>query len=343
MRVPATNAATMQKVLITQRFFDDQAIALLRAHGCEPVIAELPPGEADGNVPPSTLLQWLHGASGWIVGHARVTRALLAELPQLQVVARRGVGYERLDTMAVHELGRVATIAAGANDPTVADLTIGLMLAVGRRLAEGSSNVRRGTMSIALGTDLYHKTVGIVGFGRIGQAVAKRLRGFECRILVHSPSQDADLARAHDIEYTDLRTLLSTSDYVSLHAPLNGGTSHLLCDETLAMMKPSAYLINTARGGLIEDRHLLKALRSGTIAGAGLDVFMSESDPGYCDVTRELASLPNVVTVPHIGASTREGLARSNMVAARCVLSVLAGQPMPDGCVVADGRAVSRR
>ena len=130
-----------QKVLVTQRFFDDEAIAFLHAHGCEPVIAELPDGEADGNVPHETLVQWLQGASGWIVGHARVTRQLLADLPGLRVISRRGVGYDRVDTAAVKDLGRVACIAAGSNDPTVADLAVGLMLALGRRFPEGMDNV----------------------------------------------------------------------------------------------------------------------------------------------------------------------------------------------------------
>ena len=118
-----------RKVVVTQRFFDPETIVYLRSHDCEVVIADLPPGQADGDVPRETLLKWLNGAAGWIVGHARVTRDLLRELPELQIVSRRGVGYERVDVAAIRDLGRVATIAAGGNDATVADQAVGLMLA----------------------------------------------------------------------------------------------------------------------------------------------------------------------------------------------------------------------
>lgn len=331
------NEGVRPRVLITQRFIDEDTLAYLRQHGLEPVIAELPAGEADGHLTHDTLVQWLQGVAGWIVGHARVTHELLAALPELRVVARRGVGYDRVDTQAVADLGRVATIAAGSNDPTVADLTLGLMLALGRRFNAGMDNMRQGSMAIPMGVDLYRKTVGIVGFGRIGQAVARRLQGFDCRILVHTRGQEPLGA---GLERAQLPALLAQSDYVTLHAPLTPQTRHMLRAETLALMKPDAILINTARGGLVDDRDLLAALQAGTIGGAGLDVFMSESDAQQAPVTRALAALPNVVALPHVGASTREGLARTNLAAAQCVVSVLCGTPMPAGCVVADGRPV---
>jgi len=328
----------IRKVVVTQRFFDDRTVAYLEANGCEVVIADLPPGKGDGDVPVETLLQWLAGAAGWIVGHARVTRELLEALPELRVIARRGVGYERVDTKAVHGLGRVATIAAGGNDATVADQAIGLMLALGRRFREGQANVAKGSFSIPLGTDLYGKTVGVVGAGRIGTSVIKRLKGFDTQILVHAPRRDEALAAGDDVRYVDVETLLSQSDYVTLHAPLTAETRCMIRDETIRIMKPGAFVINTARGGLVEDRDLLVALKAQRLAGAGLDVFMSESDPSYADVTLELAGLPNVITQPHSGASTREGLDRTNMVAAQCVVAVLDGKAPPAQCVVADGR-----
>jgi D-3-phosphoglycerate dehydrogenase / 2-oxoglutarate reductase len=129
---------------------------------------------------------------------------------------------------------------------------------------------------------------------------------------------------------------------VTLHAPLTAETRFLIRDQTIRTMKPSAFIINTARGGLIEDRDLLAALKDKRLAGAGLDVFMSESDPSYHAVTQELVSLPNVVASPHSGASTREGLARTNKVAAECVVAVLNGTHPPAQCVVADGRNIAR-
>jgi D-3-phosphoglycerate dehydrogenase / 2-oxoglutarate reductase len=327
-----------RKVVVTQRFFDAETVSYLRSNGCDVVIAELPPGQADGDVPRETLLQWLTGAAGWIVGHARVTRDLLHDLPELQIVSRRGVGYERVDVAAVRDLGRVATIAAGGNDATVADQVIGLMLALGRRFREGQQALSEGSWAIPLGTDLYRKTVGVVGLGRIGRGVVKRLTGFEATVLVQTPRRDEDLARTGGFEYVALPEILARSDYLTLHAPLTPETRFLIREESIAQMKPTAFVINTARGGLVEDRDLLAALTINRLAGAGLDVFMSESDATYKDVTRQLIALPNVIAQPHAGASTREGLGRTNMVAARCVVAVLNGTPLPPECVVADGR-----
>ena len=330
--------SSARRVVVTQRFFDEKTIAYLQSQGCEVIIADLPAGKGDGDVPVETLLRWLDGAAGWIVGHARVTRELLTALPQLRIVSRRGVGYERVDVAAIRDLGRVATIAAGGNDATVADQTIGLMLALGRRFREGQANVANGSLAIPLGTDLYRKTVGVVGAGRIGASVLKRLKGFDAQILVHAPRRDEALMQSGGLQYVDMSTLLALSDYVTLHAPLTAETRCMIREETIGLMKPSAFLINTARGGLVEDRHLLEALKSQRLAGAGLDVFMSESDPSYADVTRELAALPNVIAQPHSGASTREGLDRTNRVAAQCVVAVLDGAQPPAQCVVADGR-----
>lgn len=212
------------------------------------------------------------------------------------------------------------------------------MLALGRRFPEATDNVKRGSMSIPLGTDLYRKTVGIVGLGRIGKGVVQRLRGFEAKIQVYDVHRDESLARAMGFAYADLEPLLRESDYVTLHAPLTPATRFLMRADTMALMKPTAYLINTARGGLIEDRDLLVALKDKRLAGAALDVFMSESDPAYEAVTRELVALPNVIGLPHVGASTREGLDRTNIIAAQCVVAVLEGTVAPPGCIVADGR-----
>jgi D-3-phosphoglycerate dehydrogenase len=332
-----------RRVVVTQRFFDAQTVSYLRSNGCDVVIADLPPGQGDGDIPCEVLLRLLKGASGWIVGHARVTRELLQDLPELRIIARRGVGYDRVDLAAIRDLGRVATIAAGGNDATVADQAIGLMLALGRRFREAQQTMSEGSWSIPLGTDLYRKTVGIVGLGRIGRSVVKRLTGFEATVLVHTPRRDEDLARASGFEYGGLPEILSRSDYLTLHAPLTPDTRFLIREERIAQMKPTAFVINTARGGLVEDRDLLAALTSKRLAGAGLDVFVSESDASYEDVTRQLAALPNVIATPHAGASTREGLGRTNMVAAQCVVAVLNEATVPSECVVADGRAVSRK
>ena len=327
-----------RRVVVTQRFFDEETVAYLEGAGCEVVQAELPAGQADGNLSHDELVAILDGAAGWIVGHARVTRELQSALPELQIISRRGVGYERVDIAAAEELGKVVCIAAGGNDASVADHSMALMLAAGHRFRETQQNMIAGNWSILMGSDLYRKTVGIVGLGRIGRSVAQRLQGFDVRILAVDAHVDAEFVAQHRIEIVELDELLADSDYVSLHAPLTPETRFLIDAAALARMKPTAILINAARGGLVDDRALLDALTSGRIAAAGLDVFLSESDPDYKAVTQALIELPNVIATPHAGASTREGLDRTNMVAARCVVAVLDGETPPAQCVVADGR-----
>jgi D-3-phosphoglycerate dehydrogenase len=330
--------STNRRVVVTQRFFDQATIDFLEGSGCEVVQADLPPGEADGNLTHDQLVAALDGAAGWIVGHARVTRELMAALPALRIVSRRGVGYDRVDLAAANDLGKVVCIAAGGNDASVADHTLALMLAVGHRFRETQANMIAGNWTILMGGDLFRKTVGIIGLGRIGRSLVQRLQGFEARILVVNSHRDAAYAAAAGIAYVELDTLLAQSDYVSIHAPLTPETRFMLNTATLARMKPGAILINAARGGLVDDRALLEALTAGTIAGAGLDTFVSESDPTYRDVTQALLELPNVIATPHAAASSREGLDRTNMVAAHCVVAVLDGRDPPAQCVVADGR-----
>lgn len=330
-----------RKVVITQRFFDQATRAFLAANGCEAFVAEPPPGKGDGDLAEKVLRELLAEADGWIVGHAHVTDSLLGSLPRLRVIARRGVGYERVDVEAVRRHGKVATIAVGGNDACVADHALALMLAVAHRLREGQARLGADDWSTPTGTDLYRKTVGIVGLGRIGRGVVQRLRGFEAQILVCTPTPDEAYGRANGVRYVDIDTLLRESDIVSLHAPLTPDTRFIVNAAAIEKMKPSAIVINTARGGLVDDRDLLAALEAGRLQGAGLDVFVSESDPGYRDVSRALIALPQVAATPHAGASTREGLDRTNLIAARSIVDVLCGATPPAACVVADGRPLS--
>ncbi|ATU92521.1 phosphoglycerate dehydrogenase [Phyllobacterium zundukense] len=329
---------TPRRVVVTAPFFDEAAIGYLRHHGCEVEIAKGPP---DSSLTGEQLINLLQGAAGWIVGQAYATRDLLTALPDLQVLARRGVGYERIDVDAVRDLGRVLTIGAGGNDASVADHTIGLMLAVARRLRESQNRMLAGNWSILMSSDLFGKTVGIVGLGRIGKSLVQRLKGFEVRILVCHPRPDDDYGKANDIAYVEMETLLRQSDYVTVHAPLTPQTRFLIGRDALALMKPTGILVNTARGGLVDDEALLHALKAGRLAGAGLDVYLSESDPAYKPVSEELIALPNVIATPHSAASSVEGLARTNMVVAESVVAVLDGQSPPEACIITDGRRIT--
>ncbi|TBU96754.1 phosphoglycerate dehydrogenase [Phytopseudomonas dryadis] len=327
-----------RKVLVTQRFFDAESLAYLQGNGCEVHMADLADGQGDGDLDESQLLALLAGADAWIVGHAWVTAALLEQLPRLKVVARRGVGHERVDVEAVLASGKVVTIAVGGNDASVADHALAMMLALGRRLGESKARMANGDWAISLGRELYGKTVGIIGLGRIGRGVARRVAGFDARVLAYTTCPDWQYGLESGVRHVDLGTLLSESDYVTLHAPLLEDTRFLIDVAALGRMKPTAFLINTARGGLVDDHALLAALLDGGIAGAGLDVFLSETDPHHRATTEALLALPNVVATPHSGASTHEGLQRTNLIAAQCVVAVLNGDTPPAACVIADGR-----
>lgn len=331
-------SALSRKVVVTQKFFDDAAIAFLRGHNCDVEIAKLPDGVTEAQLSPEQIQSLLAGAGGWIVGHARITREVQALLPDLAIISRRGVGYEKVDTEAARTFGKVVTIAAGGNDASVADQVIGMMISIGRRFREAQSAMNAGHWNILVGTELYRKKVGIVGFGRIGRSLAKRLRGFEADILVCTPKLDRRDIDAFGLVEADFETILTQADYISIHTPLTGDTRHMFDAAVFERMKPTSVLINTARGGLVSDADLLQALKDGQILGAGLDVFESEGNPALKPVTDALIALPNVIAAPHAGASTGEALSRTNMIAAQCVVDVLDGRDPPAPCIVADGR-----
>src|SRR6202790_1328009 len=266
-------------VLITATHFDDAATTYLEARNCTVRTSGLAPGVPDTTLSTERLFELLTGADAWIVATARVTRDTLKKFPLLKVIAKRGVGYDQVDVKAAQELGRVVTIAPGGNEPSVGDHTIALMLAVGRRVCEFRDRMRSGDWSLQTVTELYRKTVGIVGLGRIGRGTAQRLKGFETTILAFDEKPDQDYANALGIRFVDLPHLYRESDYISLHLPLTPSSRNLIDEVALAAMKETAILVNTARGGLVDEAALLRALRAGKIAGAGLDVLLGEQEP----------------------------------------------------------------
>ncbi|MEP9355315.1 phosphoglycerate dehydrogenase [Xanthobacter sp. KR7-65] len=323
-----------RRILITTRLFDDAAARYLAEHDCVAVPSGLPADALDSDIPDAALSALLEGAVGWIVGQRAVTREILAAHPDLKVIARRGVGYDRVDIAGARALGRIVTIAAGANDPAVADHTLAMILAVLRRLKESAIAIAADDWRVVSGFDLTGKTVGLVGLGRIGKAVARRLHGFDTKVLVATRTPDPDFPF---VEYVPLDDLIARSDVVSLHAPLGPETRHLIGAAALAAMKPHAVLVNTSRGGLVDDRALLAALEAGRLGGAGLDVFEAEADPALKPVAAALAARPDVVATAHASGSSGEALARGNLISAQCVVAALDGLAMPPGCLVAGG------
>src|ERR1700687_1930792 len=266
-------------VLATATFFDEAAIAFLKANNCNVVLSGLPPGAPDTSLTRERVFELLRDVDGWIVATAPVTREMLTSFPKLSVIAKRVVGYDQVDVAAAKELGRVVTFAPGGNGPSVGDHTIALMLGVAKNLCEFRELMRAGDWSVQPVTELYRKTVGLVGLGRIGRGVAQRLKGFEATILAYDEIPDQAYASANGIRFVGLPYLLRESDYVSLHLPLTPASRHLIDESALASMKQTAIVVNTARGGLIDEAALLEALRAGKLGGAGLDVFLGEQDP----------------------------------------------------------------
>jgi len=319
------------KVLITARhFFQDPApLEYLRTHGCE-IVESAYGGEKDDRIlTEEESIRLLQGVDALIAGGIKVTRRVLEAADRLKIVARRGVGFESVDLQAATERGIVVTITPGALTQAVADFTLGLMLNVARKIHLADRNVREGKWLVFMGTDLWNKTLGIVGLGRIGKGIAKRARGFEMQILAYDIYQDNAFAREHGVRYVSLEELLRESDFVSINAPLSPGTSHLIDEKALNLMKPTAFLINTARGGLIDEKALVKALQEKRIAGAGLDVFAQE--PLKENPLREL---DNVVLTSHIAGYSVESMRDTGRIAAQNVVTVLQGRRPEPACVV---------
>lgn len=256
-----------------------------------------------------------------------VTRKVLEAGKELKVVANYAVGYNNVDVAAAKELGIRVTNTPGALTEATADIAWALILATIRRIPESEHYLRAGRFDGwdplgFLGFDLNGKTIGIIGLGRIGQAVARRAQGFGMKILYHNRKQvDASIETALSASYVeDYRELVKTSDVLSLNCPLTPETRHMISRELLRQMKPSAIVVNTGRGPLIDEAGLAEALKSGWIAGAGLDVF--EEEPV---VHPALLNAPNAVLIPHIGSATFETRIRMGMMAAEGLVHLLNG------------------
>ena len=256
---------------------------------------------------------------------------LLARAPQLKIVANFGVGFNNIDMEAATRQGVMVTNTPGVLTDATADLAMALVLAMGRRVVEADQHTRKGQFKFwapfyFLGHEITGKALGIVGMGRIGAAVARRAAGFDMTISYHNRTRlDAKVEREMGVGYLDLETLLQQADYVTIHVPLTPGTHHLIGARELALMKPTAFLINTARGPVVDERALLDALHAGRLAGAGLDVY--EDEP---QLTAGLEVLNNVVLLPHVGSATVETRRRMAALAVANLLAGLEGRTPPN-------------
>lgn len=263
----------------------------------------------------------LHGADAWIAGTGPVTDAHLAAGPKLKVVARYGVGTEAVDLTAARDRGIPVTNTPGANADAVADHAVGLMLAALRTIPDGDRRVRTGDWSVRRGRELGAATVGIVGFGRIGQGVARRLSGFGPRLLASDPFLPADLVRDRGAEPVDLDDLFRTADVITLHAP---GGQQLVDADRLSGMRPGTVLVNTARGDLVDEQAVADALRDGILAGYAADTL--DGDTAAHDSPLLAADLADrVIVTPHLGAQTTQAVDNMGALSLDDVIAVLRG------------------
>lgn len=310
------------KVLIC-RDLPEPAEALVSA------VAEVEVWREDRPIPRDFLLQKVPSLDGVITLLTdRVDEELLRRAPNLKVVSNYAVGFDNVDTKAAKAHGVVVTNTPEVLTDTTADLTWALLLAAARRIPESDRFTRNGRFvgwkpKLFLGVDVFGKTLGVVGLGRIGYAVARRAKGFNMRVLYYDalgrmPDKEKELG----LEFRDLPALLKDSDFISLHAPLMPETRHLIGEQELRSMKSTAVLVNAARGPLVDEIALVKALKEHWIFAAGLDVYEEEPKlaPG-------LADLPNAILVAHIGSASIETRSKMAEVAAKNLIAVLEGKP----------------
>ena len=261
----------------------------------------------------------LPGVDGYIAGLDDIDSNALETADRLKVIARYGVGVDNVDLTTAKEKGIVVTNTPGANSVSVAELALGLMLALARRIPEAVEAVHQGKWPRYAGISVEGKTVGILGLGSIGKQLARRLCGFDCRILAFDPFADMPFAQEHHIELVAMDALLAQADFVSLHVPLLPETRCLVDDAFLNKMKRGSFLINTSRGEVIDEDALLRALQSGQLKGVALDAFTVEPP----DPKNPLLALPQVITTPHLGAQTDGATSNMGWLALHDCLAVL--------------------
>jgi len=306
------------RILVTARTLDavgQAAVAALREAGCE--LTSRP-----GPHPEESLLPLLDGHDACYASTDKFTAAVLdsPQAARLKCISRWGVGYDSIDVAAATRNGIVVTYTPGLLDEAVADFAFALLLAMARRLHVGYDNLRQGIWRGEWGHDVHGKTLGILGCGRIGQAVARRAAGFNLRVIAFDPAP-SDAALRLGVTFVSLEQLLARSDFLSLHTALTPQTRGMIGAAELRQMKPSAYLVNTGRGPLVDEAALVQALQGGVIAGAALDTFVTEPLPAG----HPFRSCPNLLLTPHLAGFSRESGERVSQVSAQAMIDLMTG------------------
>jgi D-3-phosphoglycerate dehydrogenase len=324
----------MTKVLVTARSFrkmQGDHWRVLQDAGYEIITPE-----QDQPLKEAEMISLIGYVDAVLVGNDAVTEHVIAAAPHLKVVSKHGVGVDNVDVPAATRAGVIVTNTPGANQVAVAEMAVALIMALTRKTAYHDIVVKSGGWSRIIGTELAGKTVGLVGLGRIGKEVVLRLKGFQVKFLAYDVYQDNTFAAENGVRFVTLDELLSESDIVTLHAVLTSDTQGFIGEKELRRMKPGAFLVNTARGGLVDEQALYQALSENRLAGAGLDVFAEE--PPKNSPLLQLGD--KVLLTPHLGAQTTETVLRMGQMAAENIVQVLRGE-RPMGLVNPDAYSMA--
>jgi D-3-phosphoglycerate dehydrogenase len=266
-----------------------------------------------------------------ITGMDQLSEKVINSLKKLKVISKHGVGIDNINIKAANSKNIIVTsIPAGIEEcNAVADFTFALMLSIARKICEADNNTKKEGWVKFIGSEVYGKTIGVIGGGSIGKAVIVRAKGFGMDILVYDVKKDKKIVDEFDARYVDLKYLLNNSDYVTIHVPLNKSTNGLIKKRELGFMKKNSYLINTARGGIVNEKDLYEALKAEKIAGAALDVFCKEP-PGK----NPLLELKNLITTSHMAAYTQSSLENLDLISAENVVKVLKGLKPQENYIV---------
>ncbi|SDD23475.1 D-3-phosphoglycerate dehydrogenase [Terribacillus halophilus] len=293
--------------------YSNEPIELLKKNGIELKLLPADISEED-------FIKEAKDAQAAIVAFNSINEHVLSQLPGLKIVCKHGVGIDNIDVKAAARNNVIITNVPNANKHAVADYAFALILSLARDIPRANQLTKNGEWPRVFGSDVYGKSLGILGTGQIGREVAKRAKGFSMEVLAYDPFPDEQFASAYDVKYVDLQELLQSSDYVTMHLPLLPETKHLIAEKELKLMKESAFLINASRGGVVSEQALYQALSNGWIKGAALDVF--EEEPL---VSHPLFELDNVLALPHIAGYTPGAVNKLSVICAENVIAVLKG------------------
>ncbi|QUW21355.1 phosphoglycerate dehydrogenase [Sporosarcina sp. Marseille-Q4063] len=312
----------MYEVVVTARSFgkgNDAPIKLLESSKCR--VKKI---STESALTSNELIEYIENADAVIAGLDDFSAEVINAGKKLKVISRYGVGYDKVDIDEATKKGIAVTVTPGANENSVADLAVGAMLACARHIPQMDQQIKNNKEGRALGFELWGKTCGIIGTGRIGRGVIKRLSGFNMRFLCHDKYPNEELTEEYDIKYCELEELLSESDFISIHCPLTVETRNMIGEKQLKMMKNSAVIVNTARGGIIDEDALYHALKGGIVAAAALDATLQE--PSF---DSPLLTLQNCLITPHIGGYTMDAVLNMGMLAAQNVINILEDKKCP--------------